>query len=92
MGGRKNRGRGSAQGWEGMIAEKLYEQAWTELLEGRRVSLPTSLCAKSRLKEVVAADRAAVPCGRWVRVEVDLFERVFWLNAAKPRCRWSERR
>lgn len=33
-----------------------------------KVRMSSSLLAKLRLKHVIAADRAAVPCGRWVNI------------------------
>lgn len=93
-----------------MRAEDTYRKAW-ERLCGRFITggkFPTALRAKTRLKEVIAEDRAAVPCGRWVRVLSGinrwhmLCEQYAWQGRPFPpmpkgrelwpRYRWSERR
>lgn len=83
MGGRKDRRRGSAQGGEGMsgfllviavaslgiffayLSEKARRRA---VLRELRKRYGSRVRAADRLRVVIAADRAAVPCGRWVPV------------------------
>lgn len=73
--------------WRAFMNELLFECLST--------LAPSAYVAKSRLRTIVAVDRAAVPCGRWVFAGGG-FHTSMWgesgITYHPPRYRWEVRR
>lgn len=65
----------------GDVAFTAFRAAWSALWPTSKSSAPG---AKDRLRSVIAQDRAAVPCGRWVLrnrfLQISIGDGIAWLG------------
>lgn len=71
--------------------ERMKNQMRTELVNamaGEMVPIePSAAVAKHRLRNIIAADREAVPCGRWEKIERGAY---WWVFMGSVYLRWMK--